>query len=141
MTAVAEALVFISLARRATPERLYLGLAAATLVAFCLMTSIHERYAFAALVFLAPLLGHRSIQVAWGILAVAISLNVVAGAPPDQLGPIVPVGGLVGVIGSIAMIAATAIVLATLLGDRLATPDRVGEAEAMSGGEPLPSAT
>ncbi len=42
------------------------------------MTSMHERYAFAALVFLAPLLGRRPVQVAWAILAVAISLNLVA---------------------------------------------------------------
>ena len=61
------------------------------------MTSMHERYAFAALVFLAPLLARRPVQVAWGILAVAISLNVVAGAPPDEIGPIIPLGGLVGV--------------------------------------------
>ena len=96
MTALAEVVVFVALLRRATPERLYLGLAAATLAAFCLMTSMHERYAFAALVFLAPLLARRPVQVAWGILAVAISLNVVAGAPPDQIGPIIPLGGLVG---------------------------------------------
>jgi hypothetical protein len=129
MTAVAEVLVFVPLARRATPERLYLGLAAATLAAFCLMTSMHERYAFAALVFLAPLLGRRPIQVAWGILAVAVSANLVAGAPPDQLGAIVPVGGLVGLVGSIAMIGATGIVFTVLVADRVdgsgAAPDSV----------------
>ena len=115
MTAVAEGMVFVTLLRRATPERLYLGLAAATLVAFCLMTSMHERYAYAALVFLAPLLARRSVQIAWGILAVAISLNVVAGAPPDVLGPIIPMGGAIGTAGSIGMIAASGVVLFALV--------------------------
>ena len=115
MTAVAEGMVFVTLLRRATPERLYLGLAAATLVAFCLMTSMHERYAYAALVFLAPLLARRSVQIAWGILAVAISLNVVAGAPPDLLGPIIPMGGAIGTAGSIGMIAASGVVLFALV--------------------------
>ncbi len=126
LTAVAEVVVFVALLRRATPDRLYLGLAAATLAAFCLMTSMHERYAFAALVFLTPLLARRPVQVAWGILAVAISLNVVAGAPPDEIGPIIPLGGLVGVAGSIGMIVATAIVFALLVADR--RPAAVSEA-------------
>ena len=128
LTAAAEVVVFVALLRRATPQRLYLGLAAATLAAFCLMTSMHERYAFAALVFLAPLLARRPVQVAWGILAVAISLNVVAGAPPDELGPIIPLGGIVGVAGSIGMIVATAIVFALLVVERRPVP--INEAEA-----------
>ena len=128
LTAAAEVVVFVALLRRATPQRLYLGLAAATLGAFCLMTSMHERYAFAALVFLAPLLARRPVQVAWGILAVAISLNVVAGAPPDELGPIIPLGGIVGVAGSIGMIVTTAIVFALLVVERRPAP--INEAEA-----------
>ena len=129
VTATAEAVVFVALLRRATPERLYLGLAAATLAAFCLMTSMHERYAFAALVFLAPLLARRPVQVAWGILAVAVSLNVIAGAPPDEIGPIVPLGGIVGVAGSIGMIVATVIVFVMLVADR--RPGAVNEARAV----------
>ena len=128
LTATAEVVVFVALLRRAAPERLYLGLAAATLAAFCLMTSMHERYAFAALVFLAPLLARRPVQVAWGILAVAISLNVVAGAPPDEIGPVIPLGGIVGVAGSIGMIVATAIVFVMLVAD--GRPDAVREAPA-----------
>jgi H+/gluconate symporter-like permease len=76
---------------------------------------MHERYAFAALVFLAPLLAHRPIQVTWGILAVAISLNVAAGAPPDEIGPIVPINGLMGTAGSVAMIVATGVALFSLV--------------------------
>ena len=136
-TAVAEVAIFVAVLRRATPERLYLGLAGATLAAFCLMTSMHERYAFAALVFLAPLLGRRPVQVAWAILAVAISLNVVAGAPPDTVGPVVALGGLVGVAGSVAMIVATGIVLALLVGEGRPVAVR-GEGRPVSVSEPPP---
>ena len=129
-TTVGEILVFAALLRRATPERLFLGLAAATLVAFCLMTSMHERYAFAALVLLAPLLDRRPIQLVWGVLAVAISLNVVAAAPPGEIGRIIPLGGPVGVGGSVAMIAGTIIVCAMLVGDR-------SDRRAAIGGPPL----
>jgi hypothetical protein len=117
-TALGELLVFAAVRRRATPERLFLGLAAATLVAFCMMTSMHERYAFAALVLLAPLLDRRPIQLVWGVLAVAISLNVVAAAPPGEIGPIIPLGGPVGVGGSVAMIVGTIVVCWVLIGDR-----------------------
>lgn len=127
-TALGEILVFVAVLRRATTERLFLGLAAATLAAFCLMTTMHERYAYASLVFLAPLLGRRPVQIVWGILAVAVSLNIVAGAPPGQIGPIIPLSGPVGTLGSIAMILSTMIVCALLLGSRsggtLAVPRR-----------------
>ena len=103
-------------------------MAAATLAAFCLMTSMHERYSYAALVFLAPLLARRAVQVTWGILAVAVSLNVVAGAPPGQVGSIIPLGGVVGVAGSVAMTIATTIVFAMLVADR--RPEAISEARA-----------
>ena len=142
MTAIAELAVLVTLARRATPERLLLGLGAATLAAFCLMTSMHERYAFAALVFLAPLLDRRPILIAWGVLAATISLNVVAGAPPDPTGPLLPVGGLLGIVGSLAMTVTTVIVLAALFRERGAAGEgawrrAAGEdPDAVSGGRP-----
>ena len=117
--------------RRATPDRLFLGLAAATLGAFCLMTSMHERYAYAALVFLAPLLGRRPILAVWAILTVAISLNVAAGAPSGEVGWTVPLTGPVGTLGSIAMIIGAVIVYAFLLdsrpGQRSALDERASE--------------
>lgn len=118
MTAIAELTLFVTVLRRASAERLFMALTAATLAAFSLMTSMHERYAYASLVLLAPLLSRRSIQVVWVTLGAAISLNLVAGAPPDQMGQIIPVAGPVGTLGSIAMILATAIMFALLLGNR-----------------------
>ena len=122
MTAVAELVLFATLLRRATPERLFVALAGATLAAFCLMTSMHERYAYAALVFLAPLLNRRTVQVVWAGLAAAVSLNVVMGAPPNQIGQYAPVTGLIGALGSVVMIVSTAAVFALLVAVRSDRP-------------------
>jgi Gpi18-like mannosyltransferase len=116
MTFVAEGLVALAVARDPTKERLLLGLTAASLVSFCLMTSMHERYAYASLVFLAPLLTRPAVRLAWATLAATVSLNIVAAAPPDQLpGSLIPLHGPVGVAGSLAMIVATVFVLALLV--------------------------
>ena len=98
MAFVAETLIAFTIVRSPTKDRLLLGLTAATLVSFCLMTAVHERYAYASLVFLAPLLARPAIRVAWAILAVTVTLNIVATMPPNQhpgsvipfLGPSVP---------------------------------------------------
>ena len=101
MTFVAEALIALAIFRLPTKERLLMGLAAATLVTFCLMTTMHERYAYASLVFLAPLLARPVVRVVWAILAVTVTLNIVAAAPPDQHpGSLIPLHGPVGVAGS-----------------------------------------
>ncbi len=43
---------------------------------------MHERYAYAALVFLALLLPDRRILALWIVLGVAVTLNLLAAAPP-----------------------------------------------------------
>ena len=125
MVFVAEALIAFAIVSSPTKDRLLLGLAAATLVSFCLMTTMHERYAYASLVFLAPLLARPAVRVAWAVLAVTVTLNIVASAPPNQVpGSVVPLHGPIGTLGSLAMIAATAFVLALFVrdgsGDRVA---------------------
>ena len=118
MTFVAEALIALAMIRKPTKDRLLLGLAAATLVSFCLMTTMHERYAYAALVFLAPLLARTAVRVAWAILAVTVTLNIVAAAPPNQhAGSLIPLFGPIGAAGSAAMIVATIVVLTLLIRD------------------------
>jgi hypothetical protein len=116
MTFVAEGLIAAAVVRDPTKERLLLGLTAASLVSFCLMTTMHERYAYASLAFLAPLLARPAVRVAWAILGVSVTLNIVAAAPPDQHpGSLIPLHGPVGVVGSIAMIVATVLVVALLV--------------------------
>ena len=62
--------------------RSILGLAAATLVAFCFLTSMHERYAYGALVFLMLLIPEARVRwlgIAFGIV---FTLNLLAAVPP-----------------------------------------------------------
>ena len=65
LAALFEGFVFLAVYRAPTGRALALGLAAAALVAFCALTTMHERYAYAALVFLAPLLPDRRVLAAW----------------------------------------------------------------------------
>ena len=135
MTFVAEALIALAMVRKPTKDRLLLGLAAATLVSFCLMTTIHERYAYASLVFLAPLLARPAVRVAWSILAVTITLNIVAAAPPNQhAGSVIPVFGPIGAIGSAAMIAATVLVLILMVRVDSGHPDRARPSAVLASG-------
>jgi Gpi18-like mannosyltransferase len=116
LTLFAVAVVALAMIRRPTKYRLLLGLTGATLVSFCLMTTMHERYAYASLVFLAPLLARPAVRVVWAILAATITINIVAAMPPNQRsGSVIPLYGGVGVAGSAAMIVATIMVLALLV--------------------------
>ncbi len=59
VTGLLEAVVFLAVLRDPRPRTLILGLAASTLIAFCFLTTMHERYAYGALVFLMLLLVER----------------------------------------------------------------------------------
>ena len=67
---------------------------------------MHERYAYAALVFLALLLPERAgrwLSLAFGVV---FTLNLLAAVPPTPgIGAALPVDGLLGVAGSMAMLA------------------------------------
>ena len=54
-----------------------------TLILFGFLTSVHERYAYAALVFLAPLIPDRRVLVTWLGLTAVMTLNVIAAVPPS----------------------------------------------------------
>lgn len=116
LTFGAETLIALAMIRKPTKDRLLLGLTAATLVSFCLMTTMHERYSYASLVFLAPLLARPTVRVAWAILAVTVTLNIVAASPPGRpSGSLIPLFGPIGVASSVAMILATVLVLTLLI--------------------------
>ena len=59
--ALLEIIVMRAVWRAPTKRGLLIGLAASTLVLFGFLTSVHERYAYAALIFLAPLIPDRRI--------------------------------------------------------------------------------
>jgi hypothetical protein len=120
--ALAGEVAFFAWVYRARSARgLALGLAAAVLVAFCFLTTMHERYAFGALAFL--ILAYPDGRAAWLALAFGIvfTLNLLAAVPPTpEIGAALPVSGPLGIAGSLAMLAITGAVLAILR----AEPDR-----------------
>jgi len=107
--------IFAWVWRRPTATGLAWGLTAASLSAFIGLTAMHERYAYPALVFLILCWPDRLAVWTWAVLAVTVSLNLVAAVPPGGgPGTVVPIGGPLGVVGSIAMTASFVAVLVGL---------------------------
>jgi Gpi18-like mannosyltransferase len=115
LAGLGELAVFLAVLRRPTRDGLLLGLAASVLIAFCLLTTMHERYSYGAVIFLAAAMSGRARAAAWALLAVAATANVIAAIPPSAVpGSLIPLGGLAGLVGSLLIIGAMAAV-ATLL--------------------------
>lgn len=116
MAGAFELVVFLAVLRRPTPRTLALGLAASILVAFTFLTTMHERYAYAAVVFLALAMTDRRVLRLWLAFGAVFTLNLLAAVPPSPtVGELLPVGGLLGVTGSVALTAITAATLWLLL--------------------------
>ena len=117
LAGLGELAVFLAVLRRPTRDALLLGLAAAVLVAFCFLTTMHERYSYSAVIFLLPavLVAAPRARVAWLALAVAVTANVVAAIPPSgSPGSLIPLGGGVGIVGAVAILGVGAVVIAEL---------------------------
>ena len=116
VTALLEGLVFVAVYRHPTPRSLALGLAAASLVAFSALTTLHERYAFPALVFLALWLPERRVRWTWIAFSVAFTANLLAAIPPsDLVRQLLPVIGFLGIVGSVVLTLVTAVTLALVI--------------------------
>jgi Gpi18-like mannosyltransferase len=105
---VLEIVIAAAILRDPRPRTLVLGLAASVLAAFCFLTSMHERYAYGALIFLVLLIPEARAR--WLAIAVAVvfTLNVIAAAPPSEaFAGLLRVDGWLGIAGSIAMLAIT----------------------------------
>lgn len=110
-----ELAVFAFVYRARSPRALAYGLAAAVLVAFGLLTTMHERYAFGALAFL--VLAFPDRRAAWLAVAfgVVFMLNLLAAIPPTaEIERLLPVAGPLGVAGSIAMLTILGATIVTL---------------------------
>ena len=106
----------MALRRSASDRALWLGLAASVLLPYCLLTAMHERYAYPAVVFLVFLVSDRRVLAAWVVLVVAVSANLVAAAPPGgPPGSLLPLWGVTGIAGSVAIAVVAILVLALLL--------------------------
>jgi Gpi18-like mannosyltransferase len=126
-----ELLVFGLVYRARTPKSLALGLAAAVLVAFCFLTTMHERYAFGVLAFLPLAFPDRRVlwlSIAFGVV---FTLNLLAAAPPTpEIGQAIPISGPLGILGAIAMLAilgVTLVLLRTEVQDAAEQPRLVAE--------------
>jgi Gpi18-like mannosyltransferase len=114
--------------RRPTPRTLALALAAAALVAFAFLTTMHERYGYAALAFLAVLVDDRRGRVLGLAVAAVTSLDLVGAVfATGYPVPAVPNGGIVGFVGS-----AVTVAIALLLVREVLRP----EAAAIGAGTP-----
>ncbi len=112
ITGLLEAVVFISVLRDPRPRSLILGCAAATLVAFSFLTTMHERYAFAALGFLMFAVPERRVRWLGVAFGVVYTLNLFSAVPPTPwINSILPYTGPITVVGSIAMLAITLVTL------------------------------
>jgi len=130
LTALFEAVVFIAVLRDPRPRTLILGLAASTLIAFCFLTTMHERYAYGALVFLMLLLVERPVRAVAIAFGIVFTLNLLAAVPPTpQIGALLPVGGVLGLTGSIVMVTLAIVCLRLVAagpGTNAATADAPG---------------
>lgn len=116
--------MFAGVYRRPTSDHLALGLAAITLAAFVSLTTMHERYAYPAFVFLLLALPRRVIGVTWVAFAAVFALNLVVAIPPE--GWVIPEARLIGILGAVGT---TVVALVTIAAVALAGPDpdeRVG---------------
>ncbi len=128
VAAILELLVFAAVLRRPTPAGLAWGVVAASLVAFVALTTMHERYAYAALVFLAVLFPDRRAVGLWIVFSVTFTLNLLAAVPPSrELESLLPVAGAIGVAGSVAMTACALVSMAWLVRGRAMQGDSAVE--------------
>lgn len=104
--------VAVRIYRDPQPRTLVLGLAATTLVAFTFLTTMHERYAYGALVFLMLLIPEARIRWLGLVFGVVFTLNLVAAIPAtSELGRLLPIWSPIGIAGSVVMVALTIVTL------------------------------
>jgi ALG6, ALG8 glycosyltransferase family len=105
ITGIVSLIVAVQILRNPTPRTLILGLAASSLVWYVLLTQMHERYAYAALLFLLLLIPERRILALYLVFGVVYTVNLLSAAPPtDWIKALLPFGGLYTIVGSILTI-------------------------------------
>jgi Gpi18-like mannosyltransferase len=98
--ALVEVFLILVTYRDPRPRTLALALSVSVLAGFVLLTTMHERYAYAAVVFLALLLPERWPRLLWAVLTFTLTLNLVSAVPAPPLVGLIDVGGPIGVLGS-----------------------------------------
>ena len=126
ITGMVSLAIAIQIWRDPRPRTFILGLSATTLVAFTFLTTMHERYAYGALVFLMLLVPEARVRALGVAFGVVFTLNLIAAIPATpEFGRLLPIWGPVGGLSSIAMILiATAAVAVIRAPDRSEDPQR-----------------
>ncbi len=119
LTGLLSLFVAFQVWRHPHPRTLVLGLAAATLIAFTFLTTMHERYAYAAIVFLLLLIDDRLIRVLAIAFGVVFTLNLLAAVPATvAISQLLPVSGLAGIVGSGLLVSLTVLVVLLTAGSK-----------------------
>jgi hypothetical protein len=115
LTIVLSLVVAAAILRDPRPRTLVLALTVSTLVAYCFLTAMHERYAYGAVIFLLLLVPDRRYRWLAIAIGVVFTLNLLAAIPPTPaIGELVPIGGAMGIAGSVAMLVITGLAFAWL---------------------------
>ena len=140
LTAVLGLLVAYRVWRRPTPVVLALSLAATTLVAFTFLTTMHDRYSYAAIVFLALLAEKRVLLAFSGLLGGLITWNLLASASASTLLHWSwQLSGNSGLVGSLLFIAFTLLSVVLVWAQRMESSsalDATAELDAPPESEP-----
>jgi hypothetical protein len=125
LAAIGELAVLVAVLRRPTASSLGLGVAASTLVVFCCLTGMHERYVFAALAFLLLAGPDPRTLATWIVLSAVFALNLLVAIPPA---PEIAAGfpRVLTIAGSVVMVGVLVATLALLW----SRPAATGEAPA-----------
>jgi hypothetical protein len=81
MAALASIPILVATYRSPTQRTLLLAIATSVLAAFTLLTTMHERYVYAAVIFLMPLLPEVRMRFVWIVLAALATASILATAP------------------------------------------------------------
>jgi dolichyl-phosphate-mannose-protein mannosyltransferase len=109
LAALGELVIFLAVLQAPTRRNLAIGVAASVLVCFSLLTAMHERYAFGALVFLTLGLAEPRIRAIWLVFSVVFMANLLAATPASTaIANILPEGGPISIAGSLAILILTA---------------------------------
>jgi hypothetical protein len=112
ITGLISLIVAVQILRNPSPRTFILGLAASSLVWFVFLTQMHERYAFAALLFLLLLIPEPRILALYLVFGVVYTVNLWSAAPPtDWIKAMLPFGGLYTIVGSILTIGIAALTI------------------------------
>lgn len=117
VTVILSLVIGWAIVRDPRPQTFILGLVASVLVVFTFMTQMHERYAYAALIFLVLLLPDARMRWRWIGFGIVFSLNLVAAIPPSaEIAAILPVSGALGIAGSVLLSCITVVILRSMVG-------------------------